>query len=71
MKTKKLNKKLVFSKSTIADLGNADMKEVYGGIFSFPETICRCNSYLSKCCSENPMTKQYSNCPPCVYTETC
>jgi hypothetical protein len=31
MKTKKLNKKLSFSKSTIADLNSKELNRVYGG----------------------------------------
>jgi len=34
MKTKASNKKLVLSKSTIADLSKGDMKEAYGGMIS-------------------------------------
>ncbi len=54
MKTKALNKKLVLSKSTIADLSNKDMRMAIGGHTLPDGTFCHCSSNESKCCSALP-----------------
>jgi hypothetical protein len=59
MKTKTLNKKLVLSKSTIANISDGDMKEAYGGGFTNTPTECRtfCVSNCSSC-----ITRLISDC---------
>jgi hypothetical protein len=41
MKKRKFEKKLVISKETVANLDQGQMKNVYGGIITWQNTICR------------------------------
>ena len=51
MKTKKLEKKLVLNKKTIADLINSEMKKVYGGVsVDTCWTDCRTRCATEGCC---------------------
>jgi natural product precursor len=47
MKTKKLNKKLTFSKSTIANLNSKELNDVQGG--QFLPTWLTCNNTCRTC----------------------
>jgi natural product precursor len=48
MKTKKLNKKLTFSKNTIANLNSKDLKDIYGGAWDTNWT-CTCGTCYYTC----------------------
>jgi hypothetical protein len=60
MKTKKMSKKLVFTKKTVANLGNHEMDNALGGtVYTTAtecETVCAtncipaCRSHYSICC---------------------
>ena len=51
MKTKKLEKKLVLNKKTIADLINNEMKKVHGGVsVDTCWTDCRSRCATDDCC---------------------
>jgi hypothetical protein len=41
MKKRNVNKKLVVSKETIANLNSGELKVIYGGIITFQNTLCR------------------------------
>ncbi|MCP5107351.1 MAG: hypothetical protein GY950_28450 [bacterium] len=55
MKSKKIKKRLVLNKQTVADLGDLMMNHVHGG----DTANSRC-AHVQTCCTDNEMT----NCPP-------
>jgi natural product precursor len=54
MKTKKLNKKLMLNKNTVANLDNHDMGRAYGGVTDTCTTMC--TQEQSKCPEKCPLT---------------
>lgn len=68
MKTKKFNTKLVLNKETIADLGNNEMKDVYGGDDTNGDTVTGTYIWVfcSKICSRNACgTLPGTDCTAC------
>lgn len=70
MKTKKLNKKLVLNKTTVADLEGRDMNRVRGGTNSV--IVCtptqRCNTSLADPCDcpTRVPNCNSTNADPCI-----
>ncbi len=75
MKTKKINKKLSFSKETVVNLDRGQLKGVNGGGLTYPQHICfsdmgMCNSQL--CFPTGPVnTCGPYQCPGTVVVQMC
>ena len=67
MKPKKLSKKLVLNKSTIADLKGVEMKELKGGGLSF---LTICGDSCKPGCSDIYPCDTVATCVP-TYCDTC